>query len=63
MISRQTLLQRYGRTIQLTISVPIGLLRIIEDLAEKYSQSRSHTIACLLEYGRIHLLELIAKEV
>jgi len=63
MISKRTLYERYGRTIQMTISVPLGLLRIIDDIAEKYSLSRSHTIACLLEYGRIHLLELIAKQV
>jgi len=52
----------YGRTVQVTISIPIGLLTRVDDIAAKYSAFRAHTTAWLIHMGLVYLKLLKEKQ-
>jgi len=63
MMSRVRMQMIYGRTVQVTISIPMLLLQKIDDLAEKLDTSRSHIASALIIQGISKYKSLTAEEI
>jgi len=53
----------YGRTVQVTISIPMLLLQKIDDFSEQYATTRSHMMAVLVVQGLSKFQSLLAEEI
>jgi len=62
-ISTYRLRNMYGRTVQVTISIPMLLLQKIDDFAEEYGTTRSHMTAVLVVQGLSRFQLLLTEEI